>query len=189
MQPEVIYDQQREVAVLIDADDMRGLGPVYVGPNAEGELNAFLRTLTPAIVSGLNTFDLATASKEYWAREFAALYKAAAAPDTAPVGDVGSEGGNAAALAEREAAAATDIPPEQPADTDMGADAGAADQVTGNGTEPEGVPDPEPEPAGPVEQTCLVCNGSGQVPGDTAGTVATCALCRGSGKVVAVPSP
>jgi hypothetical protein len=117
--PQVIYDPQLETAALIDMDSMRGMGPIMAGPNAQKELQAFVRAMVPTVYE-LNSYELVRCFGEWWEREFAALYET---PDEA-VADTAQPGADTAphekSLADHEQQYTPDGPPEPAAhDTDM----------------------------------------------------------------------
>lgn len=184
MDPAVIYDPAREVAVMIDIDEMRALGPAYVGPNAEAELNAFLARLTPTIITEMSSYGLAAASKEFWGVEFAALY-APSAIDPSSVEPVDAANHELAALAVHEASVNAGEPPEPgPADTDMAADESSPDPMTDATLPGAGIGPASLSNGASSEQVCFACGGGGDVPGAGPGERAVCNLCHGSGRLM-----
>lgn len=157
----VIYDPNQEMAAIVNVDDRCGWGPAMVGPQAEMILRAFLDTV-PFDVSEFTSYDV----QRMFAGFLGQAGLAADAPpaesdsmETQPSGDNGMA--NPDALAQAEAANATDVPPEQPADTDMEADTGASDHV---------IP-------------CVNCNGTGMIHFGEGIPDSKCNMCNGSGKL------
>lgn len=189
MEPVVIFDQAVEMAALVDTDSDRALGPIAIGPNAQGELTQFAHMLTPTLLEA-DSVTLTQAWQEFWMREFAPLYETPAAPDNGAVESPGGVGDNETRLAEATAtASAGNAPPPAPADADHDAASSAADAVaTGTTPTPPAAQTPEPE-VQPYEGPCFACNGSGQVAGATEGERAVCNLCKGTGHLpVEVPA-
>ena len=157
----VIYDPNYELGAIVDADEMRALGPVGAGPNAAQELQQFIN-LMPEAVWKLTTYDVRDAYLQFWETNFSSLYE-----QSQPSGDGEVESSNGAtgapeALAEAEASAATDAPPPpQPADTDTEAQAEAP----------------------PYVGVCFACQGKGTQPGLDPGSTVVCNLCQGTGKL------
>lgn len=181
----VIYDAGLELGCVIDTESMIAVGPVGAGPNARGELQAFVDAM-PSQLFEMYSGSIQAAYMEYWQRNFSALYAAAVEDDAAAHVERDGAGDDAARLAEREAvAAAAEPPPPGPADTDMEADAGApvsVDDVAEMTGEGANVAAPDPPP---YEGECFACHGAGTVPGQTDGEMATCNLCNGTGRIVA----
>jgi hypothetical protein len=161
MDAAVIYDPDIEMSALVDTDTMRALGPVGVGPMSQRELQSFVTTMPEAVLESMSSYELVVAWSQFWTREFKPLHEDTAENGASPVVEPSDTDGDAAALAAREATAATDTPAEQPADTDADADT----------------------PTVPVVVDCFACAGSGKVPGTTEGAEAVCNLCNGIGKI------
>lgn len=161
---QVIHDTTLEIAAIVDLDRRCAWGPAMVGPQANVILETFLDTV-PFDMSNMTTQEATDAFTSFLERAaMAAPAQAAATADGAvePLAD--STVDNEAALATKTAAAATDVPPPAPHDTDTTAATSAETKV---------IP-------------CGNCNGSGQTPDGPDGTNQTCALCKGTGRV-AVP--
>lgn len=206
----VIYDPQKEVAAIVDADNRVGFGPAMIGPNAEDLLTAFVETI-PYDITEVSSYTL----RDWFERFVTSFPQPAETPagsagaDTVAVGpDTGVAG---AALAEHTAAASAGEPPAPaPADADLEANPGETDQVTpdpGTGGAPtsqaegagtgvananaptaDGSPPSAPPEQPPYEGPCYVCNGTGLVPGAEEGQQVACNLCVGTGKLPA-PQP
>ena len=163
----VIYDPNVEVAVIVDLDNFTALPMAGPGAASAGTLQAFIDQ-TP--------FDLAELNADAQLAAFMSFLDRNAAPEPVasdtlvdvPAGDVGGDGvGDGAALAEREAANAADVPPPQPADADGGA-----------------VPDTTP-----TEIDCPNCNGEGVISYGEGAAPEQCRMCRGTRKVtIQVPA-
>jgi hypothetical protein len=155
----VVFDREKEIAVAVDTENRVGFGPGMIGPDAGEVLEAFYASIP---------YDLEEASSYMvrgWFETFAETYPFPQAPTTAAATEntvaaddpAGSDGG--AALANATAAAATDVPGEQPADTD-----------------PEASPPPVTETV-----TCWNCNGRGTIATDDKGGTIVCGICAGKG--------
>jgi hypothetical protein len=161
MDAAVIYDADVEMSALVDTDTLRALGPVGVGPMSQREMQAFVTAMPDAVFEAMSSHELCIAWAQFWEREFKDLHEFEPS-DNGQVEQPPDQDGDAAALAAREAAAAAGEPPaEQPADTDMEADASEA----------------------PTVVDCFACGGSGRVPGATDGAEEVCNLCNGHGKI------
>lgn len=157
----IIHDTQREIATFVDADTQQGYGPALIGPDAGDDLQAFVDAM-PFDVGALTPEQLTAVFQDFAQRLAQPAPEAPAAPSPAPVEQIGDTGVAAGAqLADATAAAATDVPAPQPADTD---DAAA--------------------PATPVTIiACHACQGEGTLDlGDGQGPV-TCNMCQGTGQI------
>lgn len=157
----VIYDQEREIAAMVDAETQEGWGPAMIGPDAYDALQAFLTALP---------FDPRLLSSQDAVLAFQGFVEGAAggrseAPPAPPEGEVEQLGGDqldaGERLADAEAAAATDVPAPQPVDVDQDATEAPQVQVVdcfncqGEGVIHFGddVPD----------QQCNMCQGKGRI--------------------------
>lgn len=178
----VIYDPQLELATIVNTDEMRAIGPIAAGPNAQRELSQFVATM-PEQVMEMGSHDLCLAWVQFWQTNFAALYDPATASDSSPVVAGAATGDDGAALAEHEASAGRgEPPPPAPADADLDADTGEADTVTPNDTTNVAAGAVVPTTA-PEVVPCFACSGTGRVPGATTGEVTVCNMCEGSGRI------
>jgi hypothetical protein len=184
----VIFDADKQMAAIVDADTRTGFGPAMIGSDAAQQLEAFLATVPYDLTSVPST------TVRDWFEQFSEAFHppaatAAVAADTGVVVAAGSAGVDAdAAAAAAEAVNATSTPAPAPADTDMAAHQGAEDQVAQAVRQ-----DPTPATvaaAQPVVQPgpCPLCNGTGNIPGTAAGELVTCNMCHGTGTVTPQPA-
>lgn len=182
---QVIYDPSLEIGAIIDLDTNMGWGPMCPGPRGGELLQAF--------VDGM-PFDLAVLQPEQARDIFMSVFRQDAADSiqapAAPAGSAVEPDNDPVATAAASGAAipveeVSSTPPEQPADTDMAADASEADTVTSDPTTPDiGTVTPPPvaasTPGVAAQANCLVCNANGQ-----GSTNPACVVCGGTGKVAA----
>lgn len=181
----VIYDPDKEIAAIVNADDRIGFGPAFIGPDAERALTEFLESV-PYDVAEVDSAVLRSWF-EGWAGEH---FQPAEVPAVSPAGSAveppSGNGVDAAALADATAAASGGNPPAvQPSDTDMEVDASTpttvTDPTTGSSTSEAGNSNGE---AGYVG-TCFACNGAGVISLVDGDPPVTCSACRGTGKLPA----
>lgn len=157
----VIYDPVREVAAIIVPEEGRAFGPAYIGEESADVLQAFIDA-TPWDMSDLGVFEACAAFASFLSFNET---PASVAPDASVDGKVESapsadvDAGDA--LAEAEAANASDVPASAPADTDM-----------------EG--DPRTET---ITVRCFNCGGDGMVEFGDGSPAQRCGMCGGTGKV------
>lgn len=164
---QAIYDADKEIGAIVNLDNGTPLGPVMVGPAAGDILQAWLDA-TPFDVSELDPFTAQTAFLSFLERNAPPDEVASNAADNGEVVDKPRvTADEAVALAEHEAVGASDVPDEQPADTDREA---SADTVT-------------------ETVRCWNCEGSGMVTFGDDQPDARCGMCDGTGKITQpVPS-
>lgn len=157
----VIYDPELNVAAIVNIDEQCGWGPAMPGNNCQAILEQFVHG-TP--------FDVSVLEPEDATRLFLSFLAATGAIDdgtpgtTEPLAQAPTPAipdADAAALAEREAHNATDVPQAQPADTDMEAHPSAPDQV----------------------MRCVNCNGAGTINFGDDMPAQQCNMCKGTGKI------
>lgn len=157
----VIYDRERDIATIIHAGQRRGFGPAMIGEHAPDILQAFIDA-TPFDISDLGVFEACNAFGSFLERAGVAAEVAADAPDNSAVESSPSGGvDNGNALADAEAANATDVPGPQPADTDMEADTRTETTVV----------------------RCFNCEGSGMIEFGDRSPAQRCGMCGGTGKI------
>jgi hypothetical protein len=157
----VIYDSDKEMAVAIDTDTRLGFGPGAIGPRSGEMLEAFYASV-PYDLSDVSEYTLRA-----WWETFTASFPSAtsaqeSAADPSPMVATESDADTMAnSLAAHEAANATTVPSEQPADTDSETQ---ADQVT-------------------ETAQCWNCSGTGNVTASDGATPMVCGICGGKGFV------
>lgn len=157
----VIYDPVREVAAIVVPEEGRAFGPAYIGEESADVLQAFIDA-TPWDMSDLGVFEACAAFASFLERN---APPETVAPDASTDGKVESapsaDVDTGDALAEVEAANASDVPAPAPADTDMESD-------------------PRTET---VTVPCFNCGGSGMVEFGDGSPSQRCGMCAGTGKI------
>lgn len=154
---EVIYDPAKELAAIVNVDNREGWGPAMIGPQAGQILQAFIDT-APFDLTLLSSYDAVKAFTSFLERTGLAAPATETASDTvAPVNGGSASMDYEQRAAEQEAAAASDVPPLAPADTD----------------------EPETESASPTVIDCPNCGGSGEQTNGETGAVEVCGMCQG----------
>lgn len=157
----IISDPNIEVAVLVDTDEFYALPVVAVGPNRDNLLQAFIDS-TPFDLTILGS-DVVMAAFAQFLERTGALSEVQTQPTTnMEVGSQNSnDGDDEARLAELVANATTEVPDEQPADTDT----------------------PTDTQAEPVTVRCFNCEGRGMIEFGDGSPAMECNVCHGTGKV------
>lgn len=157
----IISDPNVEVAVLVDTDEFYALPVVAVGPDREALLQAFIDS-TPFDLGLLGSNGIMPAFAQFLERS-GAFNPTQEQPTTDM--EVGSQNSNdsddEARLAELVANATTEVPDEQPADTDT----------------------PTDTQAEPVTVRCFNCEGRGMIEFGDGSPAMECNVCHGTGKV------
>lgn len=157
----VVDDERTECAVLIDTDTWTALPIVAMGENRATLLQTFVDSV-PFDVTLLKDEALMEGWRQFLGASGAVAQVGtdASAPDQ--VGSPTRNGDDAERqLAEAEATGATDVPAEQPADTDQDS----------------------PPPTREVTSDCFNCNGTGTIEFGDGQPAVRCNVCKGTGMV------
>lgn len=164
---QVIYDREREVAVIVDLESWTALPMAGPGEPFANIMRAFIDA-TPFDLTDLDAMTQLTVFGSFLDRYGDVSAVAPDAPDTATQVELGDTAGDdGSALAQAEAADATDTPDVQPADTDVEANTGTA----------------------PTVIDCPNCNGEGTIAYGDGAAPEQCRMCLGTRKVtISVPA-
>jgi len=155
----VIYDNEVDLAALVDLTSHYALGPIAPTPDGVALLQRFAHDVAP-FADHMDRDDLMAAWAEWFQRVSSGTAETPATPSEGTLDGTGPADVDSAPIAQATAAESGGEPPaQQPADTDMEADTGETHQVV----------------------TCWNCNGERTVlQGDTR---VQCNMCRGTGQV------
>lgn len=160
-QLQVLFDANREIAIIVDLETWQAHGPALPSPNGELILSAFIDQ-TPFDVSVMDDNALRLAIMQFLDIFGPGPQAPADAGDLVASSDVGAEPvGSGDGIAERAPYGGPDHPGTQPADTDMEADTGPQT----------------------VKVRCWNCNGQGTIEFGDGVPPVTCNMCAGTGKV------